>query len=121
MEAIQVRDLDLSVQILEIIKLWRFRKNWIKAETKLILQGKAQCRAWTNGDKEKANKLFKKAQKGEIEDIDLEIALLPFFASMAEFSKMRAAQEKNLKRMARKLPIWPWVKEFKGFAEIGRW
>lgn len=103
----------------DIQNTWRMRQNWIRAETKLILQGKAICRAWTDGDKDKADELYLGIQKGKVHEPALELALMPFLTSVVVFSNKRKELEKHLKKLVHQLPIWPWVKDIRGFAEIG--
>lgn len=103
----------------DIQSSWRMRQNWIRAETKLILQGKAICRAWTEGDKDKADHLYDGIQNGKVQEPALELALMPFLTSVVVFSNKRKELDKHLKKLVHQLPIWPWVQDIKGFAEMG--
>lgn len=117
---------DASV-IAEIAQLWRMRQRWHRAGKSLILQGKAICRAWTEGDKEKASDLFDACRAAasdaakSVEAVpppDLIIALSPYIAAISEFAPLRAGIEKSLRKMARSLPVWPWVSQARGFGDL---
>ena len=105
--------------IAEITQLWRMRRRWHKAEKSLILQGKALCRAWADGDKTAANKLFDQAMKdGATDDPQLLIALEPFIQAIGNFQALRSPIEKRLKKLSEQLPVWEWVSEVKGFGPM---
>jgi hypothetical protein len=99
----------------EIVKIWRRRQRWHGAEKKLVLQGRAVCREWTNGDRTAANVLFDKARAGEDSGDDLVFVLAPFLASIEHFAKRRADLERDLHKRVKSLPVWPWVQSVKGF------
>lgn len=109
------RDTQSNAAILEIQQLWRIRQSWHRAEKSLILQGKARCRAWTDGDKDAAGKLFEKAAKGEPIDETMTIVLDPFLEAIKHFKSRRKALEKRLEKLAKSLPVWPAVSQMRGF------
>lgn len=113
-----VPPISVSPLVSEIIQLWRMRQRWHRAEKSLILQGKALCRAWTAGDKDAANALHVRAEKREDVDPTVSMALMPFLAAQAGFSKERAAIEKRLRKLAQSSDLWPWVSEIKGFGPL---
>lgn len=104
--------------IAEIVQLWRMRQRWHRAEKSLVLQGRALCRAWTEGDKKAANDLFDAAAEGNAVDPTLAAALAPFLGAIDTFAPQRAAIEKRLRKLARSLPVWPWVEGVKGFGDL---
>ena len=104
---------------LEIRELWRMRQRWHKAEKILILQAKAICRMYCEGDKDKANKMYEDVVN-ESENYDaVNMALMPFLPAIKNFAKERKAIEKRLEKLAQSLPVW---KEFgegiKGFGKL---
>lgn len=108
-----------SPVIARIQQLWRMRQRWHRAEKSLTLQGKAVCRAWTNGDKDEASKLFDRAQKGDVEiDPTLRMALEPFLRGIEQFEPMRTAIEKELRKAGRQLPAWEWAGAVRGFGDL---
>jgi hypothetical protein len=109
----------VSPVVAEIVQLWRMRQRWHRAEKALTLQGKALCRAWTSGDKEAANALFEKAQAGDVTDPALAMALMPFLAAIGNFEPERTRIEKELRKLARATPVYPWAAEVPGFGELG--
>lgn len=109
---------DSSLLIAEITALWRMRQRWHRAEKSLVLQGKALCRAWADGDKAKANALFEAEAKGLGTDPQLSVALGPFLKAIDNFAPERAAIEKRLRKLARSLPVWPWVVSVRGFGDL---
>lgn len=106
------RTLDSPI-VAEITQLWRMRQRWHRAEKSLTLQGKAICRAWTEGDKVAADKLFDNPQDN---DPPLTVALAPFRDAIAQFDPQRRAVEKHLKKLAKSLPIAKWIP--RGFGEL---
>lgn len=108
----------LSPVVAELVQLWRMRTRWWKAEIKLILQAQAICRAWTDGDKAKAGKLFAHVRDTGEGDPMLLTALGPFLAAMTPFAQEGAAYEKRIAKLARQLPVYPWVKSVWGFSDL---
>lgn len=109
----------LSPLFVEIQERWRMRQRWHRAEKALILQAKAFCRSWTGGDKEAANKLFDEAASGaESVDIALAMALAPFLSAIEDFADKRKDVEKQLRKLSRSSPVWPWVSTVKGFGDL---
>ena len=123
--------------IAEIVQLWRMRQRWHRAEKSLVLQGKAICRAFLavddlhsenekvrlkaqNAVKSAANKMFDDARDGKDVDPVIAAAVAPFVMSIEQtFEPQRAALEKRLKALARKLPVWTgWAKDVRGFGEL---
>ncbi len=51
-------------------------------------------------------------------DPQLWMALQPYIQAIGEFQPLRSAHEKQLKSLAKELPIWPWVADIKGFGEL---
>lgn len=122
----ETHQLDVPV-IAEIVQLWRMRQRWHRAEKSLILQGKAICRIWTKGDKEKASELFDASRAAAMPSAkpsstspppDLIMALAPFNAAIDEFAPMRAVVEKKLRKAAKSLPIWSWAANVRGFGDL---
>ncbi len=100
-----------SPEIVAIWADWRTRQRWAKAEKSLLLQSKAYCRGWVeDGDKEKAGKLYAAYAAGEGVDPALAALLAPYSAAIALFAEQRNEIEKSLRKTARKLPVYPWVK-----------
>lgn len=107
-----------SLAVAEIIQLWRMRQRWHRAEKALLLQGRALCRGWTEGDKAEANRLFDAASAGEAIEPGLAMALAPFLAAIVGFGPERSGIEKRLRKLARELPFWAWVSGIKGFGDL---
>jgi hypothetical protein len=100
-----------SPEIISIWADWRTRQRWAKAEKSLLLQSKAYCRGWVeDGDKEKAGKLYAAYVAGEDVDPALAALLAPYSAAIALFAEQRNEIEKSLRKTARKLPVYPWIK-----------
>lgn len=79
-------------------------------------------RAKVNAD---ASAMVDAVQKGEApaEHAELADALRPFclvsLAARTPFDAMRSSIEKQLRTLARKLPVWPWAEALNGFGELG--
>lgn len=111
----------LSFTIDTIVYRWRQRQRWHRAEKSLVLQGKALCRSIVEGgDKDKASKLFDRAFEGK-DDVDVATmaALAPFIDSIHHFITSRKAIEKELEKLAKKLPCWKIVENIHGIGPGG--
>ena len=102
-----------------IIYLWRMRQRWHRAEKSLILQGKALCRSLVDGDKDIANKMFDDAVAGKEIDEATMLALIPFLLSVEHFNAAREEREKELAKLAKKLPAYKWIESVNGIAAGG--
>lgn len=102
----------------EIVEVWRLRQDYHRAEKRQVLQIKAMCRRYTDGDKAAADRLYKQIDAGEA-DIQISAPLSPLFASRDVMAKQRGEFEKLLKKMAKDLPIYRFVQTVKGFGELG--
>ena len=102
----------------QIVQLWRMRQRWHRAEKSLILQGKALCRAWCDGDKTKASEMFDAAANGKDCPMEVAIALMPFLSSIERFKPERTKLEKELQKLAKSLPVWSWVSIQRGFGAL---
>lgn len=102
--------------VAEIVQLHRMRRRWMKAKNCLILQGKAFGRAVCDGDKDAGTAAFDRVAKGKTQDGDetLIFALAPFLAAIARFDEDIKPIEKRLEKLAKKLPIAPWVNTVTG-------
>jgi hypothetical protein len=101
----------------EIVQGWRMRQRWHRAEKSLRLQGKAFCRAHTDGDKEAGSQLFDEARAGNA-PAHVVFGLMPFFNAIDSFGPERKQIEKRLRLLAQSLPVWPWVASVKGFGDL---
>lgn len=104
--------------IAEIVEVWRIRQDFHRAEKRLVLQIKAICRRWCEGDKVEAEKLYRALTKGEAE-AGMMALVSPLFAALDTVAKGRSDREKTLRKMAKDLPIYEWVSGVKGFGELG--
>jgi hypothetical protein len=102
----------------QIRQLWRMRQQWHRAEKALVLQAKAICRSWTNGDKVEAGKLFDAVEDNKSAPVEVIIALMPFLTSINGFHPERVKIEKQLQKLAKSFPVWPWVAAQKGFGAL---
>ena len=78
-----------------IYRTWRNRQNMVRADGKLVLQIKAICRGFADGDIKEANKLFSALRKGE-GSLDLATATEPFFQARLPLEESRKSFEKWL-------------------------
>jgi hypothetical protein len=96
---------------------WRMHQRWQRAENALVLQGKAICRSWTDGDKVAATKLFDAFRSGEEIDQTLAMALLPFGPAIDQFVPLKKQLLKEITVLARQLPAMAWVKDVHNFGD----
>jgi hypothetical protein len=111
---------DTAELISDITYLWRLRQRWHKAEKSLILQGKALCRSKVpEGDKKLATELFDRVVDEKETETGISSALQPFLLSIEHFQSSRKGIEKELVKMARKLPAYDWIKSVHGIGDGG--
>lgn len=113
-----VADSALDQTISKLVYLWRQRQRWHRAEKSLILQGKALCRALSNGDKKEGTALFDKAEAGEDVGIATMAALAPFLASIKHFEAPRKDLEKQICKLTKELPAYEWIESIKGVGAL---
>ncbi len=113
----QTRSVDLAAPIAEIREQWRRRQAWHRAEKSLTLQAKALCRRLADGgDKAEADRIYKAALgKGSHPMAEVALAaMFPLTEARDAIGKHRAAVEKRLTKLAKALPIGPWVEGTRG-------
>lgn len=116
-----VADVDLRFVdplIVSIVLQHRQRQRWMRARNGLILQGKGFCRGHYDGDKKEGEAAFNRIVSGKPKNADeekLAVTLIPFIAAMKEFDDHLTRTEKDLERLAKKLPVAAWVDGIKGF------
>ena len=101
-----------------IYRTWRNRQNMVRADGKLVLQIKAICRGFADGDIKEANKLFSALKKGQ-GSFDLITATEPFFQARMPLEESRKSFEKWLIDLAKQLPAASFVDKVKGFGHLG--
>lgn len=102
--------------IAEIREQWRRRQAWHRAEKSLTLQAKALCRRLAAGDKAEAEKVFAAAYgKGSHDLADIAFAAtFPLVEARDSVAKHRALVEKRLVKLAKSLPVAPYVESVRG-------
>ena len=104
--------------IAQIYRAWRNRQNMVRAEGKLVLQIKAVCRGFCDGEIKEANKLFSALKKGEAAFVHV-AATQPFFDAREPLLEARGRFEKMLIDLSKKLPAASFVDKVKGFGHLG--
>jgi hypothetical protein len=104
--------------ITQIVYFWRLRQRWHRAEKALVLQGKALCRALADGDKDVGSKLYDSVEDGTCLDEATVLAVIPFVEAQRRLETDRLALEKNLAKLARKLPAYEFVKNARGVGDL---
>jgi hypothetical protein len=107
---------DVAPLIDELREQWRRRQAWHRAEKALTLQAKALCRRPVGGDIREAGKAYDAALgKGEHPLADVALAaIFPLTEARDGVAKHRAAVEKRLVKLAKQLPVAPWVEGVRG-------
>lgn len=102
--------------VAEIVQWHRMRRRWMKAKNALVLQGKAACRGLTEGDKDAANAMWDRIAKGKGQPDDHlgMIVTAPFLAAAEQFDSELARIGRDMEKLAKRLPIAPWVKTVTG-------
>lgn len=107
---------DLGATIDEIREQWRRRQAWHRAEKSLTLQAKALCRRLIGGDIKEAGRLYDAALgKGEHPLADIALAaIFPLTEARDGVERHRKLVEKRLAKLAKSLPVAPWVEGVRG-------
>ena len=115
--AVDAQTSSVDPVIIEIREQWRRRQAWHRAEKSLTLQAKALCRRLAvDGDKDEADVIYRAAQ-GEgshpMSDIAFS-ATFPLIEARDGVEKHRKLVEARLRRLAKQLPIAPWIEAIPG-------
>lgn len=119
---------DTTNTVLDIQNLFRLRQNMIQGMTKLTLQAQSTVRLPTTSDedfgseeaKAKARKRTESLYKIVVADPEhpLYQNVEPFLFAMEPLEQRRAAYEKEMARLVKKLPIYAWAKSVKGLGDV---
>lgn len=101
-----------------ITALWRQRSAWVKSRTAMSLAAQARCRAFANGDKGEASKIWKTYCKGLPTDAHLAITLRPYSEAIKMFDMEIKPVEKQLGKLIKELPCYPWMVAIKGIGAL---
>ena len=102
----------------EIIELHRARQALIKAGTKLTLQAKALIRraeGLEKGDKS-GGAIYDAAVADPSHQYHMTV--LPYVLAQRPLNEQRAMIEKQMVKLAKSLPVYPWVKSVWGFGDL---
>jgi hypothetical protein len=103
-----------------LIETHRQRVDLHKAEKSLTLQVKSKCRRLCDGDKTEAEKLYRSMMNGQGHELAQSALTVsaPFLQSRSLINEQRMAAEKEMAKMAKTLPVWPWVESIRGFGAM---
>lgn len=106
-----------SPLISNLIELHRQRTDLHRAEKGLTLRIKAKCRRAVGGDKTQAEKLYQSMFNGKGHELALTTLSVsaPFIQSRNLIAEQRRECEKSLTKLAKELPVYPWVESIRGF------
>lgn len=105
--------------IAENRETYRFYVDFMRAKCRLELQMQAVCRRLCDGDKTEGGKLRKSMTNG----MDHEHAhtaygaLAPMLDARDMLEKQQKAYEKQLVKLAKKMPVYEWAQGIKGFGD----
>jgi len=104
----------------DLRELWRQRVDLHRAEKSLTLQIKAKCRRVMEGDKKEGEKMYTSMLNGQKMSgaTEVRMASEPFINARAIINAERAQTEKLLAKLAKQLPVWPWVESVRGFGAL---
>lgn len=117
LEAIERPDLRfIDPLVAEIVQLHRMRRRWMKARNSLILQCKAFGRSLSDGDLDLGNAAYERVVTGKMKPGDevLAMAMVPFVPAIERFDEEMKPIERQLEKLAKRLPVAAWVKSVKG-------
>ena len=103
-----------------LTEMHRQRVDLHRAEKSLTLQIKAKCRRLCGGDKTEADKVYRSMMNGMGHELAPSAAAVsaPFIQARSLIAEQRSDCEKQMKKMAKELPVWAWVKDIRGFGEL---
>lgn len=114
--------------VAEIMTLHRLRQGMIKAQTKLKLQGMASIRFATQTDDDFADDTSKAKARKRNEDLYRLVAddlahplhdnVAPYLHAMEPLDAQRKVYEKAMLKAVKRLPVYAWAKDVKGFGDI---
>jgi hypothetical protein len=111
----------LDLVLAEISETCRRRNDLLRAEIRLTLQIKAICRRLSDGSLPDGQKLYRALMKNQEHDrVDVAAsACLPLLICRASLHKEVLPEERRLKELAQKLPIWEWWDSIHGLGALG--
>lgn len=119
---------DITNTVIEIQNLFRLRQNMIQGMTKLTLQAQSTVRLPTASDEDFASDEAKAKARKRTESLyrvviadpthPLYPNVEPFLFAMQPLEQRRAAYEKEMARLVKKLPIYVWAKSVKGLGDV---
>lgn len=101
--------------ISQIVVMHRMRRRWLKARNSLIMQGKAFGRSMAGGDKVAGSKLYKSVADGTSDNLTAILVMTPFAEAASRFDDDLKKVERDLTKLAKKLPVAAFVDEVPGF------
>lgn len=107
-----------------IIEVHRKRRDYHQEEKSLTLRIRAICRRLCGGDKGEADKLYAAiAKDADYPDIELVLSTKQhcegLFMCRQIVEQHRKQAEKEMVKLAKELPVYPWVENVKGFGALG--
>jgi hypothetical protein len=99
---------------------YRLRCDMHRAEKALTLRIKAVCRRFCDGDKDEAAKLYAALTGGKPHPHAITCAawVAPMVAAREPVTAARKSAEKTIEATARKMPIWSWAQQVRGFGAL---
>lgn len=122
--------------IAEIVEVWRLRQDMVRAQQGLTLRAKAILRRLSGGDKAAAEKLWRaiiawrKAKRPEGTNMSLveeallgdaprgALEILPHLTALPPFEAQRAALERQLEKLGKRLPVAHLAEEIRGVGTL---
>jgi len=101
-----------------IQELWRQRQCLHRAEKALTLQIKSICRRLNEGDKVKANELYKTLKVNGGSAPEAMLFCGPFFSARHSLEQERKVTEKQLTSLVQETPAYDWVSSVRGVSNI---
>jgi hypothetical protein len=116
----------------QLRNLQKLRHSMIRAQNRLILQAQAIVRIFHMEDDDFADDTAKEKARKRVAKIYGEVIaayesngehpllepITPYIVAQVPLADVRAAYEKRMAKLARTLPVYPWVKSVKGFGDV---
>lgn len=118
---------DLQPVIESLIEAYRERVDFMRIETATILRMRGICRRFVTRQgmtlterKAAADELYDALKTGAHPDAAQVALYLAHHATARDnFHRLRLAAEKRMRKLARELPVWPFVESVCGFGDLG--
>jgi len=112
----------LADVVFSIREHYKHRVDYVRAMNRLTLQTKAILRRTCDGDKMAAERLYRKldgpAEELTAAELAAALHVEPLLDARRPLEENRKREERELERLAKTLPVWPWIESVRGIGPL---